>query len=220
MHTPPPEPEPEATVPPEEIDAILDKYERDIKNHYASQNDGSRPDIDAVTLRLRSSNPKVINIILKHSGHLVSRVEFRKALSSFLTHGEISEDTAKIIEALPFDDITRKLIALDSAENASNFPAGLIIALIGSSPDVMESYLLHVKPEDTGAILRRWPPGKAMNNSVIRSLLASDDARILVPLLSAMRTMFPSSAISHRKRLGELEYHSSAAVRAWAKKLV
>ena len=69
-------------------------------------------------------------------------------------------------------------------------------------------------------ILRRWPSGKAMHDSIIRNLLASDDMRILVPLLGAIRTNFPNSAKNHSKRLRELENHSAAAVRAWARKLL
>ena len=121
---------------------------------------------------------------------------------------------------MPFDDTTRKLIALDTSGNAGNFPAGLIISLIGNDTDTMESMLLHASPENVSVILRRWPQGKIMNDSVIRFLLSSDDMRILVPLLGAIRTNFPVSAKNHAKRLHELENHSAAAVRAWARKLL
>ena len=83
----------------------------------------------------------------------------------------------------------------------------------------MENFLLHVKPDDVAVILRRWPAKKAMNTSVIRKILESNDPRVLVPLLGAMKTHFPSLASDHVKRLWELERHSAAAVRAWAKKL-
>ena len=149
----------------------------------------------------------------------MNRVEFRRAITDILRRSEISESTANIAASLPFDDMTRKLIAMDSSDNAANLPAGLILSLIGSDSDVMESFLIHVKPEDAAMILRRWPSGKTMSMTVIRFLLAFDDARVLVPLLGAMRDHFPKAALQNKKRLSELESHSTAAVRAWAKKL-
>ncbi len=169
---------------------------------------------------MKSSRPGVINAALKHSAPFANRVEFRKALTEILKRPEIDSTTADIAGALPFDASTRKTIALDTSGNAANFPAGLIISLIGNDPASMESMLLHASPENVSVILRRWPAGKIMNDSVIRTLLSSDDMRILVPLLGAMRTNFPRSAENHRKRLRELENHPAAAVRAWARKLL
>ena len=201
------------------IDGILERYEQEFKNYYANPSGENKPDINAITFRLKSSNPKVINAALRHSGHLVKRVEFRRAVTDILRRPEIDETTANIIGSLPFDDMTRKLIALDSADNAKNLPAGLILSLTGTDTDVIESFLMHVKPEDASMILRRWPSGKIMNMTVIRFLLSSDDARVLVPVLGAMKDNFPKAALQHKKRLAELETHSAAAVRAWAKKL-
>ena len=116
--------------------------------------------------------------------------------------------------------MTRKLLALDVSGNAENLPSGLIISLAGNDPDVIESFLLHIKPEDYAALLRRWPSRKVMSPTITRRLLDSKDARILVPVLSLMKSNFPAQASQHRKRLGELETHPTAAVRAWAKKLV
>ena len=116
--------------------------------------------------------------------------------------------------------MTRKLLALDVSGNAENLPSGLIISLAGNDPDVIESFLLHIKPEDYSAILRRWPSGRAISATITRKLLDSDDARILVPVLSLMKSNFPAQAGQHRKRLSQLEAHPAAAVRAWAKKLV
>ena len=174
----------------------------------------------AVILRMKSAKPKVINAALKHSAPFVNRVEFRKALTDILKRPEIDSSTADIAASLPFDDTTRKLLALDTSVNAANFPAGLIISLIGNDTDAMESMLLHASPENVSVILRRWPAGKAMNDGIIRTLLASDDMRILVPLLGAIRTGFPRSAKNHTKRLQELENHPAAAVRAWSRKLL
>lgn len=201
------------------IDEILERYEQELKNYYANPSGNDKPDINAIVLRLKSENPKVINAALKHSGHLVNRVEFRRAVTDILRRPEIDESTASIAGSLPFDDMTRKLIALDAADNAANLPAGLILSLIGSDSNVMESFLIHVKPEDASMILRRWPSGKTMSMSVIRFLLSMDDARVLVPLLGAMKDHFPKAALQNKKRLSELENHSTAAVRAWAKKL-
>ncbi len=149
----------------------------------------------------------------------MNKVEFRRAFSEVLKRPEIDEDLANIISSLPFDDTTKKLIALDTSNNAENFPTGLIISLIGNDTDVMESFLLHVKPDDVAVILRRWPSGKIMNSNIVKKLLSSNDARILVPVLGAMKTHFPNAALQHKKRLKELENHEIAAVRAWAKKL-
>lgn len=199
------------------IDSILSKYEAELK---AGRNTGDDAEMKAMILRLRSTRPKVVNAALKRSGAFVNRVEFRKALTEILKSPEIDETTADIVGSLPFDDKTRKLIALDSSVNAGNFPAGLIISLIGSDADSMESMLLHASPENAAVILRRWPAGKVMSDGIIRNLLSSDDMRILVPLLGVIRTHFPGSAVNHRKRLQELESHSAAAVRAWARKLL
>ena len=206
----------------EKINSILDKYENEIKENYSQKNINNDfgIDINSVILRLKSQNPKVINAVLKRSGNVANKVEFRRALSEVLKRSEINEETAEIIGALPFDNMTRKLIALDVANNAENFPVNLIITLIGSDSDVMESFLMYVKPDDAAVIFRRWPSGKVMNSNVIRRLLESNDARILVPLLGALKTHFPNSASQHKKRLNELGNHPSAAVRAWAKKLV
>ena len=116
--------------------------------------------------------------------------------------------------------MTSKVLAADSAGNAHNLPIGLILSLMGNDSDVIESFLLHVRPEDFAAVVRRWPSGKSMNASVLRKLLENDDARILVPVLSLIKSAFPQSAAFCRKRLAELEEHPAAAVRAWAKKLV
>ena len=205
----------------EKIDAIIDKYESELNSFYTDKFGSEGLDMDALTLRLKSKNPKVINAALKRAGNLVNRVEFRKAFASVLARDEIDEGIADIINSLPFEAMSRRLIALDVSNNAGNFPTGLIIALIGADADVsvMESLLLHVRPDDVAVILRRWPSGKVMNSNVVRKLLESDDARVLVPVLGVMRENFPALASQHRKRLGELESHSTAAVRAWAKKL-
>ena len=174
----------------------------------------------AIILRMKSAKPKVVNAALRHSAPFANRVEFRKALTEILKRPGIDSTTAEIAASLPFDSATRKTIALDTSGNAANFPAGLIISLIGNDPDSMESMLLHASPENISVILRRWPAGKIMNDGIIRTLLASDDMRILVPLLGAMRANFPRSAKNHRKRLQELENHPAAAVRAWSRKLL
>lgn len=207
-----------AKINDEKINAIIDKYENELKSFYGEKNSPDNFSMEALILRLKSENPKVVNAALKHAGNLVNRVEFRRAFSAVLNRKEINEELSGIINSLPFDDRARKLIALDAAGNAANFPTGLIITLINNDADVMESFLLHVKPDDVAVILRRWPEKKVMNGGVLRKLLASEDARILVPVLGAMKNNFPSMASQNKKRLSELENHSVAAVRAWAKK--
>lgn len=201
------------------IDSVLDKYEQELKNLSSDRATETDFDMEALTFRLKSQNPKAACVALKHSAAFVNRVEFRLALVELLKRPDIDDELAGIISSLPFDETARKLIATDVSDNAGNFPTGLILALAGSDPDAMENFLLHSRPDDVAVILRRWPSGKAMNANVIRKLLESNDAKVLVPLLGAMNTHFPSSASGHSKRLRELESHSSAAVRAWAKKL-
>ena len=169
--------------------------------------------------RLKSHHPGSLRATLKHSVHLANRTEFRKALCELLNRPEIDSSCAEIIASFPFDPMTRKLLALDVSGNAENLPSGLIISLAGNDPDVIESFLLHIKPEDYAAILRRWPSSRAMNVNITRRLLDSDDARVLVPVLSLMKSNFPAQASQHRKRLTQLEAHPAVAVRAWAKKL-
>ena len=201
------------------IDSIITKYEADFRE-YTGRKQGDDSDMRALIFRMKSRKPKVINAALKHSAPFANRVEFRKALTDILKRPEIDSVTADIAASLPFDAATRKLIALDTSANAGNFPSALIISLIGNDPDSMESMLLHVSPENVALILRRWPAGKIMNDGIIRTLLASDDMRVLVPLLGAIRTSFPRSARNHSRRLHELENHPAAAVRAWARKLL
>ena len=204
----------------QKIDGIIAKYESDFREYYSKRKSGDDSDMKAIILRMRSDKPGVINAALKHSAPFANRVEFRKALTEILKRPEIDAMTADIAASLPFDASTRKTIALDTSGNAARFPAGLIISLIGNDPGSMESMLLHASAENVSVILRRWPAGKVMSDSVVRTLLASDDMRILVPLLGAIRINFPQSAKNHRKRLAELENHPAAAVRAWARKLL
>ena len=210
----------EARKTAERIDAVLDKYEKEIKDYYTSRPPDDQLDMKAVLLRMKSRNPKALRAVLKHSMHLANRTEFRKAVTELLTRPEVDGECAEIIASFPFDAMTRKLIAQDVSGNAGNLPAGLIISLAGTDTDAIESFLLHANPEDYAALLRRWPSGKIMNPNITRKLLESDDARILVPLLSLITTNFPQSAVHYRKRLADLEAHPAAAVRAWAKKLV
>ena len=169
---------------------------------------------------MKSQNSGALRAVLKHSAHLANKTEFRKSLSGLLNRPEIDEACAEIIASLPFDAMTRKVLAADCSGNAHNIPVSLIISLMGNDSDSIEGFLLHVRPEDVAAVLRRWPSGKIMNVSVLRKLLENEDARVLVPVLSLMRSAFPQSAAFCRKRLAELEGHPAAAVRAWAKKLV
>lgn len=202
------------------IDGIIAKYESDFRDYYTNRKSGDDSEMRAIILRMKSSKPGVINAALKHSAPFANRVEFRKALTEILKRPEIDSATADIAGSLPFDANTRRTIALDTSGNAANFPAGLIISLMGNDTASMESMLLHASPENVSVILRRWPAGKIMTDSVIRTLLSSDDMRILVPLLGAMRINFPRSSVNHKKRLQELENHPAAAVRAWARKLL
>ena len=204
----------------DKIDALIDKYERELKDYYAGRVTSGSPDIKAVTLRMKSHNPKALRAVLKHSAHLANKVDFRKAVTELLKRPYIDESCAQIIASFPFDDMTRKLIAMDILSNAGNLPAGLLISFAGNNADVIEGMLMHVKPEDYAALLRRWPTGKAMNVGIMRKLLESNDARILVPLLALIKSNFPQNASQCRKRLAELESHRTAAVRAWARKLV
>ena len=203
----------------ERIDSILDKYDRELKDYYTNHPANSL-DIQEAILRLKSKNPGALRAVLKNSAHLVNRTEFRKALSELLNRQEIDSSCAEIIASLPFDTMTRKVLAADCSGNADNLPLGLIISLMGTDADVIESFLLHIRPEDFAAVLRRWPSGKIMNPNIVRRLLEAEDARVLVPVLSLMKSAFPQNAAFCRKRLSELESHPTAAVRAWAKKLV
>lgn len=210
----------EAAEKAEKIDAILDKYDHELKEYYSNHSSSTKLDVQSAILRLKSKNPGALRAVLKNSAHLANKVDFRKALSEFLKRPEIDNTCAEIIASLPFDGMTRKLIAMDSASNAQNFPVVLLISLAGNDADVIESFLMHVKPEDYSVLLRRWPAGKIMNPNIARKLLESDDARILVPLLSLIKSNFPHTASHFRKRLIDLGAHPVAAVRAWAKKLV
>ena len=164
------------------IDAVLDKYEHDLKEYYTVHSGNSSLDIKATVLRLKSRSPKAVRAVLKHSAHLANKIEFRKALSEYLKRPEIDDTCAEIIASLPFDDATRKQLAIDTATNAENIPVVLILSLISNDPDVIESFLLHIRPEDCSAVMRRWPAGKAMNANVARRLLETNDARVILLL--------------------------------------
>ena len=201
------------------IDSIIDRYDRELKDYY-THHPADSLDIQAAILRLKSQNSGALRAVLKHSAHLANKTEFRKALCELLNRPEIDSSCAEIIASLPFDAMTRKVLAADCSRNAENLPVGLILSLMGNDSDVIESFLLHVRPEDVAAVVRRWPSGKIMNPNIVRRLLEAEDARVLVPVLSLMKSAFPQSAAFCRKRLSELEGHPAAAVRAWAKKLV
>ena len=202
------------------INAILDKYSDEINNYYENHSNDDGIDLSAILFRLKSRNHKVINLALRNSGRFANKIEFRRALSEVLKSPDLDDETARLAASLPFDDNTRKQLALDLADKSKNFPAGLIISLIASDIDLMEKFLLFASPDNAAIILRRWPSGKSISTSVIRQLLNSDDEKILVPLLSAAKMKFPGVLLAHKRRLAALEAHPSAAVRAWAKNFI
>ncbi|MBQ7221453.1 MAG: DnaJ domain-containing protein, partial [Synergistaceae bacterium] len=94
------------------IDAILDKYEHELKDYYTVRSGNQSLDMKAAVLRLNSRNAGAVRALLKHSAHLVNRAEFRKALAGYLRRPEVDNACAEIIASLPFDDTTRKQLAL------------------------------------------------------------------------------------------------------------
>ncbi|MBQ7560875.1 MAG: DnaJ domain-containing protein [Synergistaceae bacterium] len=202
------------------INAILDKYSDEINNYYENHSSNNGVDLQNILFRLKSGNHKIINIALRHSGRFANKIEFRRALCDVLKRSDLDDETARLAASLPFDDNTRKQLALDLADKSGKFPAGLIISLMANDIDLMEKFLLFSSADNIAVILRRWPAGKSISSSVVRQLLNSDDEKILIPLLSAAKMKFPGVLLAHKRRLAILENHPSAAVRAWAKNFI
>lgn len=205
------------------IDSIIDKYELKIKNlnqKVTSQKYKiSDKFLNAIIFRLRSNNPKIINIALKNSSQAVDNINFKRALTKILLQNKIDNQTALLVSHLKFDDDSRRFLAVNTINNAKNFPLSLILALISEDYDLLEKFLLQVKPEYVAPLIRRLPLNKIPSQNLVKNLLSSNLPEVLVPILSLLKQHFPLLASQHRARLSELSNHEAPTVRAWARSL-
>ena len=214
------------------IDAILTRYENEIENFIANQNqEAEQAQVqelkDNIIFRLNSQSSAVRNIAIKRIGSLINRDDVRQTLINLILNHGIDSESSRFIEALPMDNDTRDRIASSVCEKSAAFPSSLIIKLLdlrninnlNFNLNLIERYILCASPENLALILRYWPKDKILSDTTLNNLLRSDDANILVPLLSVMKQNFPQEAAKHAKRISELKDHSSPAVKAWARML-
>ncbi|MBR1417570.1 MAG: hypothetical protein IJ576_01240, partial [Synergistaceae bacterium] len=212
------------------IDAILTRYENEIENFIANQNqEAEQAQVqelkDNIIFRLNSQSSAVRNIAIKRIGSLINRDDVRQTLINLILNHGIDSESSRFIEALPMDNDTRERIASSVCEKSAAFPSSLIIKLLdlrnlnNFNFNLIERYILCASPENLALILRYWPKDKILSDTTLNNLLRSDDANILVPLLSVIKQNFPQEASKHAKRISELKDHSSPAVRAWARML-
>ena len=214
------------------IDAVLTRYENEINNFIANQNQEAEQAQtqelkDNIIFRLNSQSSAVRNIAIKRIGSLINRDDVRQTLINLILNHGIDSESSRLIEALPMDADTRERIASSVCEKSAAFPSSLIIKLLdlrnlnnfNLNLNLIERYILCASPENLALILRYWPKDKILSDTTLNNLLRSDDANILVPLLSLMKQNFPQEASKHAKRISELKDHSSPAVRAWARML-
>ncbi len=205
------------------IDGILEKYEAQLRNlSRKSQSQAQIPEkfLNAVIFRLKSANPKIINIAInlavKNSPQITNNLAFKRSLTKILSQKNLDLQTAILASQLKFTNESRRKLALEIITNAQNFPLSLIFSLISDDQDLLEKYLLQVKPEYVAQLIRRV---KTPSQSLLKNLLSSDLPEILVPTLSMLKQHFPNLATQHKSRLAELSEHEAPTVRAWARSL-
>ena len=209
------------------LDKILTRCEDEINNYINISKRAEQELKDNIIFRLNSQLKEVRNIAIKRTGNLINREDVRQTLINLILNYDLDSETSRLIEMLPMNDDTRERIASSVCEKSENFSSTLIIKLLdlrnlnnlNLNLELIERYILCASPENLSLILRYWPKNKILSETALNNLLRSDNANILVPLLSVMKQNFPQEAAKHNKRISELKEHSSPAVRAWARML-
>lgn len=214
------------------IDKILTRCEDEINNYInKSERISKRAEQelkDNIIFRLNSQLREVRNIAIKRTGNLINREDVRQTLINLILNHDLDSETSRLIEMLPMNDDTRERIASSVCEKSENFSSTLIIKLLdlrnlnnlNLNLELIERYILCASPENLSLILRYWPKNKILSETALNNLLRSDNANILVPVLSSIKQNFPQEALKHNKRILELSSHESPAVRAWCRMLL
>ena len=212
----------------ERVDRVLEQYDRSLSRRLERMSKSAdAAQLNDVLSRLGSSVAEVRRLALGRVGTLINRAEVRQAVSDLLCRWDVDEKTARLVGALPMEAAALRRLAADVASRAGQFPNSLVMSLLALrsrdvSPDpiLMERYLVSVRPDCVAAILRYWPDDSAPSDAALRRLLGSEDAQVLVPLLSAMKQRFPHAVPHFRGRLEELLEHPAPAVRVWCRVLL
>ena len=214
------------------LDKILTRCEDEINNYInKSERISKRAEQelkDNIIFRLNSQLREVRNIAIKRTGNLINREDVRQTLINLILNHDLDSETSRLIEMLPMNDDTRERIASSVCEKSENFSSTLIIKLLdlrnlnnlNLNLELIERYILCASPENLSLILRYWPKNKILSETALNNLLRSDNANILVPVLSSIKQNFPQEALKHNKRILELSSHESPAVRAWCRMLL
>ena len=214
------------------IDKILTRCEDEINNYInKSEQISKRAEQelkDNIIFRLNSQLKEVRNIAIKRTGNLINREDVRQTLINLILNHDLDSETSRLIEMLPMNGDTRERIASSVCEKSENFSSTLIIKLLdlrnlnnlNLNLELIERYILCASPENLSLILRYWPKNKILSETALNNLLRSDNANILVPVLSSIKQNFPQEALKHNKRILELSSHESPAVRAWCRMLL
>ncbi|MBQ3626787.1 MAG: DnaJ domain-containing protein [Synergistaceae bacterium] len=216
------------------LDKILTRCEDEINNYINKSEEISKRKLeerqqelkDNIIFRLNSQLKEVRNIAIKRTGNLINRDDVRQTLINLILNHDLDSETSRLIEMLPMNDDTRERIASSVCEKSENFSSTLIIKLLdlrnlnNLNLELIERYILCASPENLSLILRYWPKNKILSETALNNLLRSDDANILVPVLSSIKQNFPQEALKHNKRILELSAHESPAVRAWCRMLL
>ena len=117
------------------IDAVLTRYENEIENFIANQNQEAEQAQtqelkDNIIFRLNSQSSAVRNIAIKRIGNLINRDDVRQTLINLILNHGIDSESSRLIEALPMDNDTRERIASSVCEKSAAFPSSLIIKLL------------------------------------------------------------------------------------------
>ena len=214
------------------LDKILTRCEDEINNYInKSERISKRAEQelkDNIIFRLNSQLKEVRDIAIKRTGNLINREDVRQTLINLILNHDLDSETSRLIEMLPMNDDTRERIASSVCEKSENFSSTLIIKLLdlrnlnnlNLNLELIERYILCASPENLSLILRYWPKNKILSETALNNLLRSDNANILVPVLSSIKQNFPQEALKHNKRILELSSHESPAVRAWCRMLL
>lgn len=212
------------------IDKILTRCEDEINNYInKSEQISKRAEQelkDNIIFRLNSQLKEVRDIAIKRTGNLINREDVRQTLINLILNHDLDSETSRLIEMLPMNGDTRERIASSVCEKSENFSSTLIIKLLdlrnlnNLNLELIERYILCASPENLSLILRYWPKNKILSETALNNLLRSDNANILVPVLSSIKQNFPQEALKHNKRILELSSHESPAVRAWCRMLL
>lgn len=216
-----------ARVRDERIDRVFARYEEALSERLARMEGAAdRLQVRDIVSRLGSSVLAVRHLVLGSLGSLASRDEVLQAIGEVLCRWEVDDRTARLVAGLPLSAGSRRRLAEGLVRRADALPDCLISALLGlrmgkrPDPALLDRYLARVRPSGVALILRYWPESVSPSDGTLFRLIDTDDDRVLVPLLCAMKQRFPAAALRLRPRLTALLEHPAPTVRVWSRALL